>query len=110
MLQLVQPCATPIKWGSYRHNLQLIGNTERRHNFFGNSETEAPFLLAFIGYLKEEAPFYWVNLGGGWWTCFDDVQLNMLEVGWSFILWSMLSLEGWSSSYFIGVTYVVHET
>ena len=28
-----------------------------------------------------------------------------LEVGWSFILWPMLYLEGWSprSSYFIGV-------
>ena len=30
---------------------------------------------------------------------------TMLEVGWCFILWSMLYLEGWSSrsSYFIGV-------
>ena len=30
---------------------------------------------------------------------------TMLGVGWSFILWSMLFLEGWSSrsSYFIGV-------
>ena len=30
---------------------------------------------------------------------------TMLEVGWSFILWSMLYLEGWlsRSSYFIGV-------
>ena len=34
---------------------------------------------------------------------------TMLEVGWSFILWSMLYLEGWSSrsSYFIGVALVV---
>ena len=30
---------------------------------------------------------------------------TMLEVGWSYILWSMLYLEGWlsRSSYFIGV-------
>ena len=24
----------------------------------------------FIDYLREEAPFYWVNLGRGWWMCF----------------------------------------
>ena len=31
---------------------------------------------------------------------------TMLEVGWCFILWSMLYLEGWASrsSYFIGVS------
>ena len=33
---------------------------------------------------------------------------TMLEVGWSFILWSMLYLESWSSrsSYFIGVALI----
>ena len=28
----------------------------------------------FIGYLSEEALFYWVNLGGGWWSFFFYVQ------------------------------------
>ena len=33
---------------------------------------------------------------------------TVLEDGWSFILWSMLNLEDWSSrsSYFIGVALV----
>ena len=58
----------------------------------------------FIGYLREEEPFYWVNLGGGWWI-FLFMSKTMLEVGWSFILCPKLYLEGWSSrsSYFIGV-------
>ena len=32
------------------------------------------------------------------------MSTTMLEVGWSFILWSMFYLDGWSSrlSYFIG--------
>ena len=28
----------------------------------------------FIGLFREEAPFYWVNLGGGWWSYFINVQ------------------------------------
>ena len=58
----------------------------------------------FIGLFREEAPFYWVNLGGGWWV-FLFMSKTMLEVGWSFILCYMFYLEGWSyrSSYFIGV-------
>ena len=28
----------------------------------------------FIGLFREEAPFYWVNLGGGWWSFFIYVQ------------------------------------
>ena len=46
------------------------------------------------------------NLGGGWWSYFINVK-TMLEVGWNFILWSMLYLEGWISissyMYFTGV-------
>ena len=57
-----------------------------------------------MGYLSEEAPFYCVNLGGGWWSFFICSK-TMLEVGRTFILWSMLYLKGLSSrsSYFIGV-------
>ena len=28
----------------------------------------------FIGYFREEAPFYWVYLGEGWWSVFIFVQ------------------------------------
>ena len=58
----------------------------------------------FICYLREEKPSYWVNLEG-WLSFFLFISKTMLEVGWSFILWSMLYLEGWSSrsSCFIGV-------
>ena len=58
----------------------------------------------FIGYFREEEPFYCVNLGGGWWI-FLFMSKTMLEVGCSCILQSMLYLEGWSSrsSYFKGV-------
>ena len=51
-----------------------------------------PFLMKrhhFIGNLSEEAPFYLANLGGGWGS-FLFMSKTMLEVGWSFILWSML--------------------
>ena len=37
----------------------------------------------FICYAKEEAPFY-----------LSILSKNMLAVGWSFILWSMLYFEG----------------
>ena len=59
----------------------------------------------FIGYLSEEATFYWVNLGVGWWSFFFFMSKTMLEIGWSFILRSMLYLEDWSSRsiHFIGV-------
>ena len=59
----------------------------------------------FIGNLREEELFYWVNLGGGWWSFFLFMSKTILDFSWSFILWSMLYLEGWSSrsSYFIGV-------
>ena len=55
-----------------------------------------------MGYLSEDAPFYWENSGGVWWSPFIYVHNY---AGWSLILWSMLYLEGWSSrsSYFIGV-------
>ena len=62
----------------------------------------------FIGYLSKEAPFYLVNLRGGWWI-FLFMCKTMLEVGWSgagvSFYGPMLYLEGWSSrlSYFIGV-------
>ena len=49
-----------------------------------------------IGYAREEEPFYWVNFGGGC-LSFFILSKTVLEVGWSFILWSMLNLEGWSS-------------
>ena len=63
---------------------------ERRHHFIGNFGEEAHF----IGYLREEAPFHWVNFGGVW--CFYlFMSKTILEVGWGFILWSMPYLEGW---------------
>ena len=58
----------------------------------------------FIGYFRETAPFYWLNLEDVG-RVFLFMTKTMLEVGCSFILWSMLYLEGCSSrsSYFIGV-------
>ena len=35
----------------------------RRHHFIVILERR-PY---FIGYMREETPFYWVSLGGGWW-------------------------------------------
>ena len=43
----------------------------------------------FIGYFRQEKLFYWVNLGGSWWS-FLFMPKTMLEVGWNVILWSML--------------------
>ena len=62
----------------------------------------------FLSYLRDEASVSWVNLGKSCWI-FLFMSKTMLEVGWSFILWSMLYLEGWSSrsSYFIGVNSTV---
>ena len=45
---------------------------------FGRGGTILLIILArrphFIGYFREEAPFYWVNLGGGWCSFFIYVQ------------------------------------
>ena len=80
----------PFYWQFGRGGTILLVILERR-----------PF---FISYLSEEAPFCWANLGGGWGSILF-MSKTMLEVGWSFILWSMLYMEGWSSrsSYFLSV-------
>ena len=68
----------------------------------------------FIDNLKEEGPFYWQFERAGTILLgkfrrrlveFLIMSKTMLAFGWSFILWSKLYLEGWSSrsSYFIGV-------
>ena len=66
---------------------------------------------------REEAPVYWpFERGGTILLCKFGRRLveffllkskTMLEVGWSFILWSNVYLERWwsKSSYVIGVTY-----
>ena len=70
----------------------------------------------FIGFWREEAPFYWLLERGGtvllsksiWEEVggfFLFMSKTMLEVGWSVILCPKLYMEGWSSrsSYVIGV-------
>ena len=63
----------------------------RRHYFkqFGRGGAILLVILEgrpqFIGDVREEAPFYWVKLGGGWWTFFIYVQ-NYAEVDRSSIL------------------------
>ena len=51
-----------------------------------------PFIeeVPFYCHLGEEAPFYWVNLGGGLWSIFVAVSQTILTFGSSLILWSML--------------------
>ena len=39
-----------------------------------------------IGDCGEDATFYWIYMGGGWWTFFLFMPKTMLEVGWSSIL------------------------
>ena len=61
----------------------------------------------FIGNFGKDASFYWLFERGGaillgkfWIRLVDFFHLCpklKLAVGWSFILWSMLYLEGWSS-------------
>ena len=72
----------------------LMGGTilqtiwERKHHFIGNFGEEAPVYWLF----------YWLNLGGSWWSLLHYfMSKTMLEVGWRFILWSMFYLEDWSS-------------
>ena len=48
--------AAPFYWQFWRGGPILLAFRERRPHF--------------IGYLREEGPFYWVNLGGGWWIFF----------------------------------------
>ena len=89
------------------------------------NEDEAPFhwqirrdgtMLLLLVILERKPLIYWlferggtillINLGGGWWTCIVHVQLNCWKwAGVSFYIWSMLYLEDWSSSYFIGLTF-----
>ena len=59
----------------------------------------------FIGYLSEEGTILLGKFRRRLVEFCLFMSKTMLEVGWSFILWSMLYLEGWSfrSSYFIGV-------
>ena len=54
--------------------------------------------------MREEAPFYWVKLGGGWWNLFIYVQIYA-GVWLEFHFMVQALPEGWSSrsSYFIGV-------
>ena len=61
----------------------------------------------FIGNVGEEVPVYWVNLRGDR-RSFLFLSKTMLDVGWSFILWPVLHLKGWSprSSYISGVAYL----
>ena len=56
-------------------------------------------------YLREEATILLGKLGRRLVEFFLFMPKTMLEVGWSFILWSKPYLEFWSytSSYFIGV-------
>ena len=73
-------------------------------------------VLIFYAFFNEEEPFYWIFLSEEGTILLGKIGRRllefclfmskaMLEVGCSFILWSMLYLEGWSSrsSYFIGV-------
>ena len=68
-------------------------------------------LLTFdlICYLKE-ARFYCVNMiEGCWFKCFFFIHVqSILAVGWSFIFWSKLYLEGKQSRsrYLIGVSHL----
>ena len=79
------------------------------YKHFGRGGTISLLVLErspeFIGYLREEASFYWVNLGGSLVNYFLFMSETKLKVGWSFILWSMLYLDGWfcESSYWNGL-------
>ena len=75
----------------------------RRLDFIGNLDEEPPF-----DYLREKAPF-WEEVGGLFFVYVQNYY--MLEVGWSFLLWSKLYLEGWSSRsiYFLSVACKVPE-
>ena len=59
----------------------------RRHLFITNFRRGGIILLVilerrphFTGYFREEAQFYWVKLGGGWWSFLIYVQ--NYAVGW----------------------------
>ena len=76
----------------------LCAIQERRHHFIGNFGEEGTTLLASSGKRHHFIGYIWEKVGG----TFLFLSKTMLEVGWIFILWSMLYLEGWSS-YFIGM-------
>ena len=72
-----------------------------RHHFIGNFEEEAPFNQLF----ERRGAILLGRFGRRLMEFFSLMSRTMLEVGWSFILLSMIHLEGWSSrsSYFIGM-------
>ena len=92
-------CLYPFSLGG--STLYAIWEWRHRYHFISNFGEETPFYWLF----QRGGTIFWVNFGGGWWSFFLFMSKTVLEVGYSFILWSMLYLEGWSSrsSYFIGV-------
>ena len=108
--------ATPINCLDLDDQFNLIWRLAGYYFYVFHQVLEkAPFLSIlkrrahFTGNVGEEAPFYWVKLGGGQWSFYYWYPKTMLAVGgWFHFLLSKLYLEGWRSScrliYLIGVS------